>query len=66
VKPERLLLGFVALVWLAGIVVWITHDGPGVPTASIGLWLAAFGLACVPFVLALVDRLIGVFRRGRH
>jgi hypothetical protein len=30
------------------------------------LWLAAFGLACVPFVLALVDRLIGVIKRGWH
>ena len=63
-KPERVWLGIVALVWFAGVLAWIVSDEPGVPRLSVWLWLGAIALAFVPLAIGLVERLVSfVFRR---
>ena len=65
-KPHTVLLSIVCLAWLAGVLVWAVSDRPGLPMASIWLWLSAVGLAFVPLLLAALDMAIAcVFKRGR-
>lgn len=65
-KPERLWFGLVFLAWLAGVVVWIASDAPGVPRLSVWIWIAAFALAFVPVLIGIGERLFAsVFSRHR-
>jgi hypothetical protein len=65
-KLERIWLAVVFFVWLAGVAVWISSDGRGVPVASLWLWIAAVGLLSVPLVLTLVTLLIDKLLRRKR
>ena len=52
-KPERIWIAIVCLLLLSGFAIWIGSD-ESLPAASVWLWLAAFGIAFLPAVIALV------------
>jgi hypothetical protein len=62
-KPERIVIGLATALLAAGFIAW----GVGGPSVfrgvSVWLWLAAFGVLCLPLVLWLADL---VWRSMRH
>jgi uncharacterized membrane protein len=68
-KPERIWIGVVCALLLAGFGTWIASDDP-LPTASIWLWMIGFAIAFLPAVVGLTmvawNAVAGYFERNRR
>jgi hypothetical protein len=62
-KPERILLGVVTALLLAGVAAWALGGPAAFRSVSIWLWLGAFGVMCLPLVLWLADVVWRAIRR---